>query len=524
MAVLYRKYRPQTFADVLGQKYIVQTLQNQVAAGSPAHAYLFTGSRGVGKTSVARILAKAVNCTSRPELSESNPNDPKGDACGKCDVCLAVERGNFIDLVEIDAASNTGVDNIRDLIDHVKFSPSLGKYKVFIIDEVHMLSKGAFNALLKTLEEPPAHAIFVLATTEINKVPVTIISRTQRFDFKRLSAQDLEEQLAKIIKQENAKLDKSVVELIAQNAEGSVRDALTLLDKVLTLGDSPSVEDSRQLLGITDLALSEQLLKLIGDSQASDIPGFFDTLLEQGQDFLVFNRDFLEYLRKALIYKVNTKESFALDEQHLANLQSLTEKLSINELVLFTRLFLKSFKDLNDAPSPQIPLLLASLEAVYRKPANGATSKNYQNIQNHESVPANPLPTQPKVVSQTQVEPQGELVKVQLSSEEVQKFWPEVLSKIKNLNSPLAQLLRNAQLEGCQDGHIVLGVKFLFHKQNLENQKNRQLICNVLKEVSGHTLGLSARVIKETSADGKRADPAMVLTDALKIFGGELIE
>src|SRR5581483_8200713 len=173
MAVLYRKYRPQTFAEVVIQKPVVQTLMHQVAAEQVAHAYLFTGSRGVGKTSIARILAKAVNCH-HPKNSEPD---------GTCEICLQISHNNFLDLVEIDAASNTGVDNIRDLIEHVRFSPSVGKYKVFIIDEVHMLSKGAFNALLKTLEEPPQHAIFVLATTEINKVPPTIISRTQRFDF-----------------------------------------------------------------------------------------------------------------------------------------------------------------------------------------------------------------------------------------------------------------------------------------------------------------------------------------------------
>ncbi|MCX6797133.1 MAG: DNA polymerase III subunit gamma/tau, partial [Candidatus Doudnabacteria bacterium] len=181
MAVLYRKYRPQIFADVVNQKYIIQTLKNQVALGQISHAYLFTGSRGVGKTTVARIMAKAVNCLSKKG----------GEPCDVCEICKQVTAGNFLDLIEIDAASNTGVDNIRELIEHIKFSPSAGKYKVFIIDEVHMLSKGAFNALLKTLEEPPEHAIFILATTEAGKVPATIISRTQKFDFKALSEADI---------------------------------------------------------------------------------------------------------------------------------------------------------------------------------------------------------------------------------------------------------------------------------------------------------------------------------------------
>jgi len=294
MAVLYRKYRPQTFSEVLNQKYIIQTLKNQINAGSVAHAYLFTGSRGVGKTSVARILAKAANCL----------NMKDGDACGVCENCKAIAQNSFLDLVEIDAASNTGVDNIRELIEHVKFAPSSGKYKFFIVDEVHMLSKGAFNALLKTLEEPPKHAVFVLATTEINKVPATIISRTQRFDFKAFSAEDLFGHLQRIAKEEQINFKPEILRLVADNAEGSVRDSLSLLDKLLTLGENASLEDCQQLLGITDAAVCENLLGLIAAGKAAELPDFFNAILEKGLDFKILNRDFLEYLRKALVYKI----------------------------------------------------------------------------------------------------------------------------------------------------------------------------------------------------------------------------
>ena len=301
MPVLYRKYRPQTFKEVVGQKAIVKTLQNQVAGGQISHAYLFIGSRGVGKTSVARILAKAVNCVSenrKSDKSDKSEAELSGDACGTCNVCMAVANGNFLDLIEIDAASNTGVDNVRELIEHVRFAPSSGKYKVFIIDEVHMLSKGAFNALLKTLEEPPAHAIFVLATTEIIKVPATIISRTQRFDFKRLSLEETEAQLRQIIKEEKMECPKEAIKLIALHSDGSLRDALSLLDKVFTLGNSPSLDEVLQLIGITDAGLLEKFLGLIVSRLPSDIPLFLDQLMEKGTDFVVFNRDFLEYLSR----------------------------------------------------------------------------------------------------------------------------------------------------------------------------------------------------------------------------------
>lgn len=369
MAVLYRKYRPQTFNEVLGQKYTIQTLKNQVESGQISHAYLFTGSRGVGKTSVARILAKAVNCLKRtpttPSRSESgHPSLAGGEACGECDVCKAVEQGIFLDLVEIDAASNTGVDNVRELIEHVKFSPSIGKYKVFIIDEAHMLSKGAFNALLKTLEEPPKHAIFILATTEIHKVPATIVSRTQRFDFKRLGLQELESQIEKVLKAEKIKLAKEIVSLIAQNAEGSVRDALSLLEKILSLGSDATLEESEQLLGVTDIAVSIKLLHLILEKNAAALPEFFEQLSEQGLDFTIFNRDFLEFLRKVLIFKITEGQTVAaLPEEHQAQLKDLAGRLAIIDAVFFIRLFLRSYKELPFSPSAEIPLLLASLEA-----------------------------------------------------------------------------------------------------------------------------------------------------------------
>lgn len=348
MAVLYRKYRPQTFAEVLNQKYIIQTLKNQIKSGGVSHAYLFTGSRGVGKTSVARILAKAVNCVGSSQLTADSLQ--LGDACGICDVCKQIENGNFLDMVEIDAASNTGVDNIRELIEHVKFSPTSGKYKVFIIDEVHMLSKGAFNALLKTLEEPPKHAIFILATTEINKVPATIVSRTQRFDFKALTAGDLHQHLEKISEQENLKFPKEVLQLIAENAEGSVRDALSLLDKLMTLGSEATIEDCQQLLGVTDIAVCENLLEFIASGKAQELPEFFNQLLEKGLDFKILNRDFLEYLRKALVFKITDgQQAFALSAEHLKKLSDVTGKLTSPDLMFIIRLFLRSYKDLESS-------------------------------------------------------------------------------------------------------------------------------------------------------------------------------
>lgn len=518
MAVLYRKYRSQTFSEVIGQKYIIQTLKNQVAKGSVAHAYLFCGSRGIGKTSIARILAKAVNCLKQKD----------GEPCGKCDICRQVEAGTFLDLVEIDAASNTGVDNIRELIEHVKFSPSIGKYKVFIIDEVHMLSKGAFNALLKTLEEPPRHAIFILATTEINKVPATIISRTQRFDFKRLSAEELKEHLHTILKSEKFKLDEAVVELVANSSDGSVRDSLSLLDKIMTLGEKAGLEDCQQLLGVTDLALSENLLEKIVGGKTSELPLQFDAMLERGVDLSVFNRDFLEYLRKVLVFSsTGGKETFGLQEARAQKLSELAQKAGgLNSVIFIIRLFLKSYKDISESPDPLIPLLVAALEAASRYgPASSPANLAAAGTAEPAYKPARPIveiKTPMAEKSETVIESSRVEVYEDAKAEEIQEIWPKVIAKIKTVNSPLANLIRMCQFQGVENGVVMLGTKFLFHKQSLEQAKNRQLVSDTIKEINGKNLGLRVVVIREEVREA--ADPVAAIGDALKIFGGELIE
>jgi DNA polymerase-3 subunit gamma/tau len=528
MAVLYRKYRPQTFADVLNQKSIIRTLKNQVKSGGISHAYLFTGSRGIGKTSVARILAKAVNCISESRKSEVGGRD-KGDACGICDNCTAIAQNSFLDLIEIDAASNTGVDNIRDLIEHVKFSPTSGKYKVFIIDEVHMLSKGAFNALLKTLEEPPKHAIFVLATTEINKVPATIISRTQRFDFKALSAADLLPHLEKICAEENFKISKEVLELVAQNADGSARDALSLLDKLMTLGESPSVEDSQQLLGITDIAVCENLLELIVLGKANKLPEFFSGLAEKGADYAILNRDFLEYLRKILVFKVTAgNQNFNLSDEHSGKIKELAGKFSLNEIIFTVRLFLKSYKDLSGSPAPEIPMLLAALEAGLKKssassvvssvPSRPATSASEEERRDPLiSQRLDVLKSTPQIQESVIIEEAGEV----MTLPEVRVVWPKVIEKVREINSPLASLLRNGEITDVLGSKIILKVKFLFNKQNLEHPKNFSLVCSVFEEVAGKKMSVSAQVVKSETL---QSDPSGALTQALQVFGGELID
>ena len=295
---LYRKYRPRTFDEVIGQDHIITTLKNQIKLDKISHAYLFTGSRGTGKTTTAKIFAKAINCT----------NSSDGSPCLECETCKALDKTN-IDVLEIDAASNNGVDEIRDLREKVKYPPVVGKYKVYIIDEVHMLSTSAFNALLKTLEEPPAHTVFILATTEVHKLPATILSRCIRFDFKLVSVEDLSAILRKILKEEGVTFDEQAISVIARAGEGSVRDTLSIADRCVSYsGNNLTYQKVVEVLGISEketlIALSDLILKKDVGSALVEL----DKVLSSGKSPLVFASNLISYFRDLLlIYSLGDK-------------------------------------------------------------------------------------------------------------------------------------------------------------------------------------------------------------------------
>ena len=361
--VLYRKYRPQTFAEVIGQEHVVQTLTNAISSGMISHAYLFSGPRGTGKTTLARLLAKAVNCENR----KSGEYEP----CNKCSSCLEIMQGNEMDLIEIDAASHRGIDEIRELRDGIKFVPTKSKYKVFILDEAHQLSKDAANALLKTLEEPPSHAIFVLATTEIHKMIPTVISRCQRFDFRRLTLPEIIKRLEIIAGKEKVKVERAALELIALNSGGAIRDGEGLLDQALTFAGSRGeikAEDIKDLLGLVEVELVAKFCDFLCQKKASEAINFLNEVTDRGADLQEFAKILINYLRQALILKITGVEEgnpiiTGLTKEEFQKLQNQAANFKEEEIRNILNLFLEAENKMRYSPILQLPLELAIIES-----------------------------------------------------------------------------------------------------------------------------------------------------------------
>lgn len=353
---LYRKFRPITFDDVKGQEHIVTTLQNQVKADRIGHAYLFCGTRGTGKTTVAKILARTVNC--------ENPQD--GNPCGECAMCKSIAAGTSMNVIELDAASNNGVDNIREIVDEVSFSPAEGKYKVYIIDEVHMLSNGAFNALLKTLEEPPSYVIFILATTESNKIPITILSRCQRYDFKRISIDTIAGRLRDLMVEENIEVEEKALRYVAKAGDGSMRDALSLLDQCIAFhfGETLTYDMVLDVLGAVDNAVFGKMLRTLIEKNVLGAISLLDEIIMQGRELTQFVSDFTWYMRNLLLLKTSDGIEDVIDvsSDNLVLMKEEAEMISENAIMRYIRIFSELSGQLRYATAKRIMLEMALIK------------------------------------------------------------------------------------------------------------------------------------------------------------------
>lgn len=360
---LYRKYRPKNFSEILGQETTVLILKNAAIQNKIGHAYIFYGSRGTGKTTTARILAKVLNCKKREEDKKFSS---LGEPCNECEICKAIDSNSFLDVVEIDAASNRGIDEIRNLKESTKISPSIGKYKIYIIDEVHMLTGAAFNALLKTLEEPPQHVVFILATTEYEKLPATIISRTQRFLFKKLSALKIFEKLKEIKEKENINIDDESLELISRSAEGSLRDAESILDQLSSLTEKITVDFAEELIGKSSLKVIDQLAETILKNDLTNSLAYIKKLSEEGYNASQITKDLIAYLRKAIVLNINSnfEKYFQNDftKEELKRLIELSKLVNLSKHTLFLKYLIRVYSEIRYSPFGFAPLEIALIE------------------------------------------------------------------------------------------------------------------------------------------------------------------
>jgi DNA polymerase-3 subunit gamma/tau len=519
---LYRKHRPQKFADIIGQEHIKRVLTNAVMHNKIGHAYLFSGPRGTGKTTMARLLAKALNCK-HPSRQKKDDVNRDFEPCNQCSNCVEITGDRSMDVIEIDAASNRGIDEIRDLRDKVRFAPSNSPYKVYIIDEAHMLTKEAFNALLKTLEEPPAHAVFVLATTELHKVPDTILSRTQQLDFKRANISDLVMSLSQISIKEKFDIDPKAIEIIARASDGSFRDAASILDQVASSDDKIDEKMVRNILGWVSFDKVEEFVGYLLSKDAKPAIDLIESIYLQGFDLAQFNQSIIEYIRNKMISDGDYS------------------------LIKMVKIFIECSKELKTATIAQIPLELAVLESI------GILSDNLIIKSDNVNQTKEPVTKQaiqndiPKVkninddikvkldeaVVEKELDIKKEEVvianKVDANNDEVgtidliefKKKWPQIVGKVEAQNRSFGVLLRECELVDIQGGKIHLNVPFQFYSdQILSKEKNSILIDIIINEVNCKlTINCIVKEKKKDDASQNERSATPLLQDAIELFG-----
>ena len=490
---LYRKFRPDTFTDVKGQDHIVTTLKNQLKANRIGHAYLFTGTRGTGKTTVAKIFARTVNCE---DPSEDGP-------CGECRICRAIAAGASMNVIEIDAASNNGVDNIREIVDEVSYSPAEGKYKVYIIDEVHMLSIGAFNALLKTLEEPPSYVIFILATTEVHKLPVTILSRCQRYDFKRISIDTITDRMKELIGAEEVQVEEKALRYIAKTADGSMRDALSLLDQCIAfhLGQELTYDKVLDVLGAVDTEVFSRLLRHVLDRDVLGCVGLLEEIVMQGRELTQFVTDFTWYLRNLMLVQAsdNLEDVIDMSTDNLKRLKEESGMADMDRIIRYIRIFSELSGQIRYAAQKRILVeialiklckpemetdreaILDRIRQVEDKVENGVfVTADAGEVTRTSDAVKKPKPQLPKAIPE--------------EVEQIVAKWQVIVGSVEN---PMKIYLKGAKLSLGGDNKLMIvledGMASDYFTQHAEN---KQQLENLLSDLSGREIEVNIQTVR----------------------------
>ena len=511
---LYRKFRPSSFDEVKGQDHIVTTLKNQIKMGRIGHAYLFTGTRGTGKTSVAKIFAKSVNC--------ENPID--GSPCGECSVCKAIASGASMNVIEIDAASNNGVDNIREIVEEVSYSPTEGKFKVYIIDEVHMLSIGAFNALLKTLEEPPSYVIFILATTEVHKIPITILSRCQRYDFRRISIDTIADRLKELMVAENIPVEDKALRYVAKMGDGSLRDALSLLDQCLAFhfGKELTYDMALDVLGAVDQDVFAGLLKNIVDRNVLGCITLLEEIIFKGRELSQFVADFVWYLRNILLVKTsdNLEDVIDASSENLERLRQQADGIEIDALMHHIRAFSELSGKIKYATQKRVMIemlliklcrpemetsqdaLLDRIRALEEKIESGAFAVNMAAPSNvsYESTPATP------VVKKTLDRALPDDVK------QVIRQWAAIRN---DLPLPMKSYLKTAKLSLSGDDRLLVVLEDGINSDYfLKQEGHKEFLQDKISEAVDKQVQIDIQCVKDDSEfDAKYVDLTAIQFD-----------